>query len=143
MAYARVLIVDDEKDFADALGERMRKRDLEVDLVGDGPSAIKSVTERSYDAVVLDLVMPGMDGIETLKQILSIKPDLQVILLTGRGSIEKGVEAIKSGAFEFLEKPVKFEDLLDKIKMAKSKKEALTEEHTSQMIDEILKRKGW
>lgn len=143
MAQTKVLIVDDEKDFADALAERMRSRNLEVDIVEDGLKAIKFVTDKSYDAIVLDLVMPGMDGIETLKQIISIKPGLQVILLTGRGSVEKGVEAIKSGAFEFLEKPVNFENLLDKISRAKSKKDALTEEHTSDMINEILKRKGW
>ncbi|RKX21073.1 MAG: response regulator [Candidatus Zixiibacteriota bacterium] len=143
MASTRILIVDDEEEFANTLAERMRNRNLEVDTVSNGEEALESIVGVSYDAVVLDLAMPGMDGIETLKQMLSIKPDLQVILLTGRGSVEKGVEAIKSGAFEFLEKPVKFENLLDKINMAKSKKDALSEEHTSDMIDEILRRKGW
>ncbi|MEZ5359618.1 MAG: response regulator [Candidatus Zixiibacteriota bacterium] len=139
----KVLIVDDERDFADALAERMKKRDIVVDIAEDGPSAINCVSSKNYDAIVLDLVLPGMDGIETLKQIVALKPDLQVILLTGRGSIEKGVEAIKCGAFEFLEKPVKLENLLEKINKAKSKKDALTEQHTNDMIDEILKRRSW
>lgn len=143
MTDTRVLIVDDEEDFANALAERMRNRDLQVDIVGNGEDAIKSVSEAAYDAVVLDMIMPGLDGIETLKQILSINPDLQVILLTGRGTIEKGVEAVKYGAFEFLEKPVKFDILLSKIDKAKSVKAALTEERTNEMIDKIMRSKGW
>lgn len=143
MLSINVLIVDDERDFADALAERMKKRNFHVDIAEDGPSAINCVSNNNYDAIVLDLVLPGMDGIETLKQIVSINPDSQVILLTGRGTIEKGVEAIKSGAFEFLEKPVKLENLLDKINKAKTKKDALTEQHTNEMIEEILKRKSW
>lgn len=139
----KVLIVDDERDFAETLAERMKKRDIHVDIAEDGASAISKVSDKVYDAILLDLVMPGIDGIETLKQIISINPDMQVILLTGRGSIEKGVEAMKCGAFEFLEKPVKFENLLEKIDKAKTKKDALTDQHTNEMIDEILKRKSW
>ena len=143
MADTRVLIVDDEEDFANALAERMINRGLAVDIVGNGEAAIESVGQTSYDAIVLDLIMPGLDGIETLKQMLQIKPNLQIILLTGRGTIEKGIEAVRSGAFEFLEKPVKFDSLLKKIDKAKSKKAALTEEKTNELINEILKRKGW
>ncbi|MCK4462009.1 MAG: response regulator, partial [candidate division Zixibacteria bacterium] len=86
----RVLIVDDERDFAGALAERMQNRGLEVDTAYSGPEALKFVASRTYHAVVLDLAMPGMDGIETLQRMLSLNADLQVILLTGRATVDKG-----------------------------------------------------
>jgi len=143
MAAIQVLIVDDEEEFANTLAERMRNRDIIVNIVGNGEDAIASVSDTVYDAIILDLVMPGLDGIETLKQILSINPDLQVILLTGRGTVSKSVEALKIGAFEFLEKPVKFDDLLSKINNAKSLKTTLTEKRTQELIDKIIRNKGW
>ncbi|RKX17645.1 MAG: response regulator [Candidatus Zixiibacteriota bacterium] len=143
MAAIQVLIVDDEEEFANTLAERMRNRDIKVNVVGNGEDAIASVSKTAYDAIILDLIMPGLDGIETLKQILSINPDLQVILLTGRGTVSKSVEALKIGAFEFLEKPIKFDDLLGKIDNAKSLKTTLSEKRTQEMIDKIIGSKGW
>lgn len=143
MPNTRVLIVDDEEEFASSLAERMRNRGLIADTVNSGEEAVKSVAQGLYDVAVLDLAMPGMDGIETLKQLLSVKPELQVILLTGYATIGKSVEAVKSGAFEFLEKPVKFDDLLDKIREAESKKTALTEEKMDEMVKEIIRRYGF
>ena len=143
MANTRVLIVDDEEEFANTLAERMTNRGLEAHTVSTGEEALESIKHMSFDAIVLDLAMPGIDGIETLKRMLALKPELQIILLTGRGTIEKGVEAVRSGAFEFLEKPVKFDALLGKIVEAKTKTTTLTIEKTGDMIDEILKRKGW
>lgn len=143
MATIQVLIVDDEEEFANTLAERMRNRDIVANVVGSGEDAIASVSKTTYDAIILDLIMPGLDGIETLKKILSINPDLQVILLTGRGTVSKSVEALKIGAFEFLEKPVKFDDLLGKINKAKSLKTTLSEKRTQELIDKIIKSKGW
>ncbi len=143
MAEIKVLIVDDEEEFANTLAERMRNRDIMADIVGNGEDAIKSVSDTVYDAIILDLIMPGLDGIETLKQILSINPDLQVILLTGRGTVSKSVEALKIGAFEFLEKPVKFDALLSKIDKAKTLKTTLSEKRTQELIDKIIGSKGW
>jgi len=143
MADTKILIVDDEEEFASTLAERMNNRGLKADTVTSGEEALQSIADVSYDAIVLDLAMPGMDGIETLKRMLSLRPELQIILLTGRGTIQKGIEAVKSGAFEFLEKPVKFDTLLSKIDEAKSRKMTLTAEKTNDMIDELLKRKGW
>jgi DNA-binding NtrC family response regulator len=142
MAELRVLIVDDEEDFAATLAERMNGRGLIAETVSSGEEALIAVSRAVYDAVVLDLAMPGMDGIETLKRMLAIKPQLQVILLTGRGTIEKGIESIRSGAFEFLEKPIKFDTLLSKVNEAKSRAMALTEEKTKDMIEEMLRRWG-
>ena len=143
MDATRVLIVDDEEDFANALSERMRNRGLEADTAFNGPDAIKLVKSHSYDAIVLDLAMPGMDGIETLKRMLAVNANLQVIILTGQATVSKGVEAVKEGAFEVLEKPVRLDELVGKIGQAKSVGTALTESRINDMIDEIVKRKGW
>jgi DNA-binding NtrC family response regulator len=142
MADLRVLIVDDEEEFATTLAERMKNRGLIADVALSGRDGLAAVTNASYDAVVLDLAMPGMDGLETLKRMLAVKPELQVILLTGRGTIEKSVESIRSGSFEFLEKPIKFDTLLSKVSEAKARKRELTEEKTQEMIEEMLRRWG-
>jgi DNA-binding NtrC family response regulator len=143
MATAKVLIVDDEKDFTRVLSERMETRGLSADTAESGLEAIEKVGKRSYDAVILDLMMPEMDGIETLKRLLEINPDLQIILLTGRATMEKGIEAVKLGAVEFLEKPADIDTLMDKIKVAQGKKMDLDEGRVDSMIEDILKKKGW
>lgn len=143
MTKTRVLIVDDEEDFANALVDRMRNRDLDARAVFSGTDAIELVKQEKFDAVVLDLAMPDMDGMQTLKGMLAINPDLQVIILTGHATISKGVQAVKEGAFEFLEKPVKLDDLMGRIDKARSISSALTESKMNDMIDEILKRRSW
>jgi two-component system OmpR family response regulator len=143
MAKATVLLVDDEEDFTATLSKRLVNRGLDVDVSGTGLQALEKVREKSYDAVILDLAMPGMDGIETLKRLLVQRPDLQVILLTGHGSVRKGVEAMQSGAMEFLEKPVDLATLLDKIGAAQTEKMARTEQRVQETLTDLLKRKGW
>ena len=143
MASARVLIVDDEVDFAEILSERIQARGLEADIVENGMDALKRIKERSYDAVILDLAMPELDGIETLKRLLAEQPELQVILLTGQATLEKGIQAVKLGAMEFLEKPADIESLVKKIKTAQLKKVALSEKKLDDMISEIVKKRGW
>lgn len=143
MASARVLIVDDEVEFAEVLSERIEARGLEADIVASGIEALSRVKERSYDAVILDLAMPELDGIETLKRLLSEQPELQVILLTGQATLEKGIQAVKLGAMEFLEKPADIESLVKKIKTAQMKKVALSEKKLDDMISEIVKKRGW
>ena len=143
MAKTHVLVVDDEQDFASALAERMRTRGLDADTAFSGEDAIELIKTRTYDAVVLDLAMPGMDGIATLKAMLALNADLQVIILTGQATVSAGVEALKQGAFEFVEKPVKLDDLVGKIDQASSRSSELTESSMNDMIDQILKRRGW
>jgi len=143
MASARVLIVDDEVEFAQVLSERIEARGLEADIVESGMDALKRIRERSYDAVILDLAMPELDGIETLKRLLAEQPELQVILLTGQATLEKGIQAVKLGAMEFLEKPADIESLVRKIKTAQMKKGALSEKKLDDMISEIVKKRGW
>ena len=143
MAKATVLLVDDEVDFTATLAERLETRGLDVDVSSNGPEAIERVREKTYDALVIDLAMPGMDGIETMKRLLAGNPDLQVILLTGRGTIRKGVEAVSSGAMEFLEKPADIDLLLEKIEKARANRVLLTEERVEETITNLLRTKGW
>jgi DNA-binding NtrC family response regulator len=98
---------------------------------------------KAYDAVVLDLAMPGMDGIATLKRLLANNPDLQVILLTGHATLQHGLEAIKSGAMEFLTKPPDIDELIGKIAEARTKRERLTEQRIEQTLSEIIRNRGW
>ncbi len=143
MAKERVLLVDDEADFTEVLSERMKTRGLQVETAENGLEAIKKACDEPYDAIVLDLLMPGMDGIETLKSLLEKNPDLQIILLTGHGSLEKGIEAVKLGAVDFLEKPADLTKLMEKIEEAGDKKMLLVEKKAEEDIKNILKTKGW
>ena len=139
----KILLVDDEKSFTEVLSERMEARGFSVDIADSGASAVKKVKEKLYDAIILDLAMPEMDGIEALKVILKYNPDLQIIFLTGHATLEKGIEAVKLGAVDFMEKPVDIEKLLEKVNEAKSKKDLLSEKKTAKNIKDILKKQGW
>jgi DNA-binding NtrC family response regulator len=143
MAKARVLLVDDEEDFTATLAERLENRGIDVDVSSNGPEAIDRVREKTYDALVLDLAMPGMDGIEATKRLLADNPDLQVILLTGHATVRKGVEAISSGAIEFLEKPADVNLLIEQIEKARANRVLLTEKRVEETITDILRTKGW
>jgi len=143
MAKATVLLVDDEKDFTATLAERLETRGLQVDISSNGPDAIGKVRDKTYDALVLDLAMPGMDGLETMKRLLTDNPDLQVILLTGRATVQKGVEAMSSGAMQFLEKPADINLLLEQIEKARANRVLLAEKRVEATITDILRTKGW
>jgi DNA-binding NtrC family response regulator len=123
----KVLLVDDEQDFLDALSERMRLRGMEVSVAASGEEALRKVENETYDAIVLDLMLPGMDGLEALKIIKARRPQMQVILLTGRATVEMGVEAMKLGAMDFMEKPADIGQLIAKIKKAQARKMILVE----------------
>lgn len=139
----KVLLVDDEEEFTETLAERMRTRGMEVSTTNSGANALQLVDAEDYDVVVLDLKMPGIDGLEALKRIKRRRPDIQVVLLTGHATVEKGVEAIKQGALEFLEKPVDLASLTAAIHKAKATKMVLVEKETEERIAEILQHKSW
>lgn len=143
MAGEKILLVDDEEEFVRILAERMEARGMRVTVAFSGDGAIAEAGTSDFDAVVLDLAMPGKDGIETLKELLRINGDLQVILLTGHATVDKGVQAIKLGARDFLEKPLDFEKLLQKISNAAAAKAHLVQQKSAQEIHNILKKKGW
>lgn len=139
----KVLLVDDEVDFLNALAERMRNRGMEVATSASGVEALQQVEKEPYDVIILDLLMPGIDGLEALKILKAKRPELQVILLTGHATIEKGIEAMKLGAMDFLEKPADLNQLTEKIKKAQAKKMLIVEKQTEEKIKKILEEKGW
>jgi DNA-binding NtrC family response regulator len=111
----RLLLVDDEEDFRSTLASRLRKRKLEVLDVGDGIKAIDLVREKPIDVAVIDVKMPGIDGLETLRRIKQINSSIEVIMLTGHASVESGIQGMRAGAFDYLMKPCDINDLLVKI----------------------------
>ena len=139
----RVLLVDDEEDFLEALAERMEARGMVVSKTSSAKEALKKTGQESYDAIVLDLMMPEMDGLEVLKTIKEKNPELQIILLTGHATVEKGVEAMKLGAMDFIEKPADLETLTRKIREAQVQKLVFAEKKTTEKIKKILKSKAW
>jgi DNA-binding NtrC family response regulator len=143
MAEGRVLLVDDEEDFVRLLAERMQTRGLAVHMAFSGAEALKLVEQVSFDAIVLDMVMPDMDGMETLRRLLQKDVDLQIIVLTGHAELQNGIEAIKQGAVDYLEKPADFNHLVSKIRDAQTQKAILFEKAMEQKIDKILRKKGW
>ncbi|MGD8727973.1 MAG: response regulator [Gemmatimonadales bacterium] len=143
MSDCTVLLVDDEEEFVEVLGERLEARDLSVETAQNGEVALAKANAKVFDAIVLDLAMPGMDGIETLKGLLQINPDLQVILLTGQATLGKAVDAMKLGALDFLEKPVDIDVLVARIDDAARKRSSLEDRHIQERVDDILRKKGW
>ena len=139
----KVLIVDDEQDFLNIISDRLKTRDMNVSTAASAKDAIRCIDEESYDAVVLDLMMPEMDGLQTLKIMKEKNPDLQVILLTGHATVEKGIEAMKLGAMDLLEKPADLATIVERIKRAKAEKIILVEKKSEKRIRDILTRKGW
>lgn len=125
MEKIKILLVDDEKEFVETLSERIRMREHDSDVALNGEQALKKMDDDLPDVVVLDLKMPGMDGMEVLRRIRKAYPKVQVIMLTGHGSEKDEEEARKLGAFEYLQKPVEIETLMKKVKKAyKSKFES-------------------
>jgi len=119
----RVLLVDDEEDLTTFLSHRLRKHGLEVEATGSGPGAIAAVERQLFDVAVVDLKMPGMDGIETVKRLKATRPFLEVIMLTGHGSYESALEAGRLATYRYLIKPYEFEELLEQIREAHAAKE--------------------
>jgi DNA-binding NtrC family response regulator len=121
----RVLVVDDEADFLETIVNRLLKRKIEAKGVPSGEAALALMKENNFDVILLDIKMPGgMDGIEVLREIKKIQPLTEVIFLTGHASLETSIEGMKSGGFDYLIKPVKFEELLEKLIAAFEKKNA-------------------
>jgi DNA-binding NtrC family response regulator len=117
-----VLFVDDEMEFLETLLKRMKKRDLEASGVKSGEQALEFLAQNRVDVVVLDVKMPGMDGIQALKEIKKLHPLIEVVMLTGHASVEVAIQGMELGAFDYLMKPVDIDDLLYKVQDAYKKK---------------------
>jgi len=123
----RLLLVDDEEMFLEYLSKRLINRQYDVTTCLSGEEAIEKVRDYDFDVVIIDILMPGIDGIETLSEIKKLKPLTEVIMLTGHASRESGIEGMRLGAYDYLRKPFDTEDLVSKINKAyerKAKQEA-------------------
>jgi DNA-binding NtrC family response regulator len=117
----KILLVDDEKEFVESLSERLELRNLEADVVYDGEQALDALKKGKHDVMVLDLRMPGIDGIEVLRQAKKRNPNVQVVVLTGHGTDKDEAMAKKLGAIAYLKKPVDIDHLIGALKKEKMK----------------------
>jgi len=118
----RVLIVDDEPDFLETIVKRLRKRNIDAAGADSGKEALELLEKQHFDVVILDIRMPGMDGIETLKEMKRKRPLMEVILLTGHASVESGMQGIQYGAFDYVMKPAEIDELIEKVRQAFERK---------------------
>jgi DNA-binding response OmpR family regulator len=114
----RVLLVDDEQEFISTLAERLALRGIQASTASDGDEALRLIEADPPEVVVLDLMMPGIGGVEVLQRIKQSHPSVQVILLTGHGSTRDGIEGMRLGAFDYLMKPLSIEELIEKLRKA-------------------------
>lgn len=122
MEQIKLLLVDDETEFVKTLSERLKMRDLDSEIALNGEEALEIVGKEPPDVMVLDLKMPGIDGMEVLRVIKKAHPKVQVIMLTGHGSEKDEKEARRLGAFDYLQKPVGMDKLVKVVKEAYKEK---------------------
>ena len=118
----KMLVVDDEQDFLETILKRLKARKIEVTGVESGYKALEFLDTHDVDVIILDVKMPGMDGIETLREIKKKKPLAEVIMLTGHASVESGIQGMQLGAFDYVMKPVALDELLEKVRQAYDRK---------------------
>jgi DNA-binding NtrC family response regulator len=136
----RALVVDDEEDFLETLVKRMNKRSIDTTGAKSGEEALELMKQKLFDVVILDVKMPGgMDGIEALREMKKIQPLAEVLLLTGHASVETSIEGMKLGAFDYILKPVKLEELLTKLAKAFEKKDTHDQKIRSARIKELIR----
>ena len=138
----KLLIVDDEKDFVEMFSLRLTHKGEKVHTAYSGEQALDLLDKTAIDVVILDIRMPGMDGIETLKAIKARHPLVEVILLTGHGSTETAVQGMKSGAFDYLMKPADFKDINTKVSKAWKRKDEHEERIRQAEARLLLRRSG-
>ncbi|MDH3558233.1 MAG: response regulator [Deltaproteobacteria bacterium] len=137
-----VLLVDDEVPFVETMTKRLSKRQLMVIPAYTGREALEKLGKNTVDVVILDVKMPGMDGIETLREIKKTHPLVEVIMLTGHATVKSAVEGMRLGAFDYLMKPCEMEELLAKVGEAKEKKSKHEQKIIDARMKEITLRRG-
>jgi len=143
MALANVLLIDDEVPFVETMTKRLTKRNLQITTAFSGQEAIKSLKKKpGVEVIILDVKMPGMDGIETLQEIKKCYPLIEVIMLTGHGTVESAIEGMKLGAFDYLMKPCDMDQLISKVKEAVAKKRSHEEKIIEARMKEITTRRA-
>jgi DNA-binding NtrC family response regulator len=141
MNIANVLLVDDEVDFVETFSERLVMRNLEISKAFSGEEALQVLEKnKNIEVVILDVKMPGMDGIETLAEIKKKFPLVEVIMLSGQATVESAIEGMKQGAFDYLMKPCDIDQLMPKVTEAAAKKRQHEEKIIQARIKEITSR---
>jgi two-component system, response regulator RegA len=138
MIGSKILFVDDEEIFADNMAKLLENRQYKVMAVYNGESAIQALEQEKFDVVVLDLKMPGMNGLATLKEIKNLGIFTETLLLTGHGSIDAAVEAIRLGAYDFLAKPCEIDELVEKIEGAWRKKDEAWKKDMEEKLKKVV-----
>jgi DNA-binding response OmpR family regulator len=118
MEQLKVLLVDDEEEFVNTVAERLQIRNILTLVATDGVQALQVIEKEKPPVVVLDVMMPGLSGLDVLNQIKRDRPEIQIILLTGHGSTKDGIKGMRMGAYDYIMKPVQIEDLIQKMKDA-------------------------
>ena len=139
----KVMLVDDEKEFVDVLAERLEARDFDLAKAYSGEEALVILQEHEVDVAVVDVLMPGKDGVETLREIKRMNALIEVIMLTGNATVETAVEGMKQGAFDYLLKPTETRDLVDKITRAYKRKAEHEDRIRQAEIEKIMLRRGF
>jgi DNA-binding NtrC family response regulator len=138
-----VLLVDDEKNFVEFLAERLQLREFNVITAFSGDEAINLVKENDFDVIVLDVQMPGKNGVETLKEIKKIEQLSQIIMLTGHATVKTAIQGMKNGAFDYLMKPTDTDELIEMINKAYLLVSEQKDKIRQAEINNILKKRGW
>jgi DNA-binding NtrC family response regulator len=138
MSNAKLLIVDDEERFLTTTTRLMEKRGISTKSASNGAEALRIIDESPVDVVILDVKMPGMDGVETLKRIKRNYPLIEVIMLTGHGSVDSAVKGLRMGAFDYVMKPCDIPELLEKIEDAYTKKLSMEDKIQKVRVDRII-----
>ena len=142
MSVANVLIVDDEAEFIETFSERLELRNLEISKAFSGEEALEELGKtHTIEVVILDVKMPGMDGIETLAEIKKTHPLVEVIMLSGHADIASAIDGMKQGAFDYLMKPCDIDQLLAKVTEAAARKRQHEEKIIQARIKEITSRR--
>lgn len=139
----RVLLVDDEKEFVETLAERLEARDYAVATALSGDEALDYLRAKEADVVILDVLMPGLSGIDTLREIKKLRPLTEVIMLTGHATVETAIEGMKLGAYDYLMKPSEISDLVDKINRAHRRKAEHEERIRQATLAKIAQTRGF
>ena len=133
----RVLLIDDEEMLLEYMSKRLLKKGFTVKCTFSGEEAVEAAQQQHFDVAVVDLKMPGMDGVETQKRLHEIQPFLQCIVLTGHGSIDSALESGQQDAFRYLLKPLEYDTLVASINEAYEKKVQLVNEKFQEEVEEI------
>lgn len=134
----RIMIVDDEESFANSLAERLKLRDYDITVSYSGNDALEKIKKLNFDVIILDVAMPGINGIDSLREVKGITPLTEVIMLTGHATVETAIEGMKLGAIDYLIKPCEIEDLVEKINKAYDRKKEHEERIREAQVKEII-----